>query len=66
MKKFQSLGKSLTKDEQKKIIGGDEAVDPIDDGGGACRKSGETCSTNKPCCSGLTCSGCTDTGYECS
>lgn len=32
MKKFESLGRMLSKDEQKKIMGGN----PPDDGGGAC------------------------------
>jgi hypothetical protein len=36
MKKFQNLGRSLTKEQQKKIKGGDEMFDPGGDGAVNC------------------------------
>ena len=44
MKKFELFGKTLTKDEQKRINGGDESIDPGT--GGDCNS---TCSSNRDC-----------------
>ncbi|SIT31278.1 hypothetical protein SAMN05421788_110123 [Filimonas lacunae] len=50
----------LSRDEMRKIMGGD-------DGAGGCLKSGSQCDQqDSKCCKGLICSGCSDTGYECS
>lgn len=51
MKNFDGLGRSLNKDEQKKIKGG------IEDGGGGCGTSNTYCGTGTgvTCCPGLTC-----------
>lgn len=46
MKYFQSLGKILTKQEQRKIVGGNEQVDPPGGGIGSCES---TCQTNRDC-----------------
>jgi hypothetical protein len=48
MKKFENLGKSLSKTEQKKIVGGVE--DPP--GGGFCNGDGDVCGepNDPPCC----------------
>lgn len=63
MNKMQNLGRSLTKNEQKKIFGGNE-VEEI--GGEGCIKVGATCKqSDDKCCTGSSCGGCADTGYEC-
>jgi hypothetical protein len=54
MKKFENLGKSLTKEEQKKINGGYEG------GCGTCSSTADTCNA------GCQCTGCPDIGYSCS
>lgn len=54
MKKFENLGKILTKNEQKKINGG------YDTGCGTCTSQVDSC--NKGC----SCSGCPDIGWACS
>jgi hypothetical protein len=48
MKKFENLGKKLSKEEQKKITGG------VGDSSG-CKASGELCSQLSPCCLPLFC-----------
>jgi hypothetical protein len=53
MKKFELLGKSLTRDEQKRVQGGNEAVDP--GSGGACVERWQSCCGGLTCCSGLSC-----------
>ncbi len=61
---MQNLGKSLTKNEQKKILGGDAGFEEI--GGDGCVKVGATCKpSDDKCCPGSSCGGCADTGYEC-
>jgi hypothetical protein len=64
MKKFESLGKSLTKEQQKKVVGGDETIDP-GTGDGSCNSS---CVSNRDCpedrkCASGTCGG--QTIYSC-
>ncbi len=48
MKKFENLGKKLSKEEQKKIKGGD-ADEP------GCGKYYASCSNDKPCCPAFAC-----------
>lgn len=47
MNKFETIGKNLTKDQQKKIMGGDETRDG--DGGEACN-----CNNNDDCAGNAT------------
>lgn len=45
MKKFETLGRSLSKAEQKMVMGGDdEKLESADGGGGGC-----ACTTNDDC-----------------
>lgn len=58
MKKFETLGRSLTKDEQKKINGGDECVDCGGGGEAGCgtgiscanKAAGDSCGTKSCIC----------------
>ena len=54
MKKFQAFGKSLSKDEQKKIKGGCDPGTICDPGGdgGACQQENDLCDAQHLCCSG--------------
>ncbi|MBS1579275.1 MAG: hypothetical protein JST29_06505 [Bacteroidetes bacterium] len=40
-KKFAHLGRILTREEAKMIVGGTAPVDDVDDGGGSCQAQGE-------------------------
>lgn len=53
MKKFEMLGKSLTKDQQRKIVGGDDCL--VEYAIDCCLPGGETEEGDPPCCSGLKC-----------
>lgn len=62
MKKFETLGRSLSKADQKKILGGaDEEVLPPEDG--ECSAYDKYCNTSKyiNCCTGYVCA-----NYKCS
>ena len=49
MKKFEQLGRSLTKQEQKQIKGGDDQNQDIE-GGNGCIADGKACGLFKDCC----------------
>jgi hypothetical protein len=53
MKKFENLGKSLTKDQQKKVIGANNELQAVDPG--ACVERWQSCCGGLTCCEGLTC-----------
>ena len=54
-KNLASLGTALSRDEAKKVVGGNGPDDGIDDG--ACIERGYQCCTTSECCADLVCGG---------
>jgi hypothetical protein len=72
MKKLQTLGKTLSRDEQKRILGGEDTgdneglIDPCLLGGGTCSSSNAgTCCPGYMCCHYLSSFACVTTRPMC-